>query len=144
MNGTGFSDLFIEAGLLRLGSLNGVLSGKNYSRAINCHKTVVEAFERLILDDFFDKNIDTPSQESMGEALGSDLVQQFLSNMETFTAGISHGSHGKTAQLWMPYIDLFLNVVSLIRAVKTNNFSLYVKTLFDMIDLFFAFDGQDI
>ena len=38
VNGTGISDIFLEAGLMSSGSLTGVLSGTNYSRAMNCHK----------------------------------------------------------------------------------------------------------
>jgi hypothetical protein len=41
MEGTGLSDVLVEAGLISTGSLAGVLSGKNYAMSINCHKTVV-------------------------------------------------------------------------------------------------------
>ena len=38
MKVTGLDDIFVEAGLITLGSLQGVISRKKYSRAMACHK----------------------------------------------------------------------------------------------------------
>ena len=43
MEGSGFGDILLESGLISSGSLQGVLSGKNYSRATRCHKVLSEA-----------------------------------------------------------------------------------------------------
>jgi hypothetical protein len=48
MDCSGLADILIEAGLITPGSVHGVLRGKNYSRAMNCHLTVLEALERLL------------------------------------------------------------------------------------------------
>ena len=50
MDGTGISDILLEAGLMSSGALSGVLSGTTYSRAINCHKIMMESLERLLLE----------------------------------------------------------------------------------------------
>ena len=42
MDGSGLSDILLEAGLITSGSLSGVKSGTNYSRSIQCHKVLVE------------------------------------------------------------------------------------------------------
>ena len=34
------------------GSISSILSGKNYSRAMNCHKELLESLERLLLGTF--------------------------------------------------------------------------------------------
>ena len=34
-----FSEILLEAGLVTPGSLSGVISGKNYSRSLNCQST---------------------------------------------------------------------------------------------------------
>ena len=49
MKNTGLDDIFVEAGVITPGSLQGVISGKNYSRAMACHKTMLQALERLLL-----------------------------------------------------------------------------------------------
>ena len=45
LRGSGFSDVLIEAGLIASGSLEGVLTGKHYERALHCHKVIKEALE---------------------------------------------------------------------------------------------------
>ena len=37
MAGSGLSDILLEAGLIASGSLEGVMSGKHYDRAMHCH-----------------------------------------------------------------------------------------------------------
>ena len=51
-NGSGFKDVLLEAGLITSGSLNGVMMDKNHERAMNCHKSVAEAWESFVTDKF--------------------------------------------------------------------------------------------
>ena len=53
MKGSGFSDILIESGLMTSGSMVSVLSGKGYSRAMNCHKSLLEGLEPLLMIKFF-------------------------------------------------------------------------------------------
>jgi hypothetical protein len=46
--GTGLSDILLEAGLIESGSV----TGKHYSRAMHCHKILLEALERLLFEEF--------------------------------------------------------------------------------------------
>ncbi|KAL5022875.1 hypothetical protein ScPMuIL_002030 [Solemya velum] len=48
MAGSGFSDILLEAGLITSGSIEGVLKGKHYERAMNCHKVMFEGLEPLL------------------------------------------------------------------------------------------------
>ena len=48
MEGTGFADILIEAGLIGNFSLKGVISGKQYERCLHCHKIVLESLERML------------------------------------------------------------------------------------------------
>ena len=52
MDGSGFTDVLFEANLISSGSLHGVVSGKNYIRAMNCHKVLTESLQRLLLNEF--------------------------------------------------------------------------------------------
>ena len=52
MDGSVLSDIFLEVGLITFGSLKGVLNGKHYDRAMNCHKVMVECLERLLLEQY--------------------------------------------------------------------------------------------
>jgi hypothetical protein len=46
------SDILLEAGLIGSGSVTGVMTGKHYSRAMHCHKILLEALERLLFEEF--------------------------------------------------------------------------------------------
>ena len=48
MKGNGLDDIFVEAELISPGSLQGVITRKNYSRAMACHKAMLQALERLL------------------------------------------------------------------------------------------------
>ena len=52
MEGSGFSDVLLEANLASSGSISGGLAGENYSRAVNCHKTVAKFLHRLLFIEF--------------------------------------------------------------------------------------------
>jgi hypothetical protein len=41
MEGTGLSDILLEADLIGSGSVTGVMTGKHYSRAMHCHKILL-------------------------------------------------------------------------------------------------------
>ena len=52
MRGSGFSEIIIESGICASGSLNRVMSGKHFNRALRVHKLLFEALERLMLTLF--------------------------------------------------------------------------------------------
>lgn len=50
----GLQDIVVEAGIVAVGSINGVLSAKHYNWAMRAHKLMFEALERLRFKDFID------------------------------------------------------------------------------------------
>jgi hypothetical protein len=53
MEGTGLSDILLETGLIGSGSVTGVITGKHFSRAMHCHKILLEALERLLFEEIW-------------------------------------------------------------------------------------------
>jgi hypothetical protein len=163
MNGSGLSDVLMEAGLIASGSLNGVMNGKHYSRAINCHKITVEALERLLMEKFLAKKrekgvfeslheqskrllkeiIDAPGKDTEDAVLHDESISAYLNEYVAFRDGVRDGSLGKTGQFWMSYMDHVSLVLALIQAVKRNDFRSYCHCLFLMPDIFFSFGGQN-
>ena len=161
MEGSGLSDVLLEANMASPGSLQGVINGKNYSRATHCHKTLVEALHRLMMQEFLTKleHSDTlqsilllesytaivscPSMENLEKFLTDDSVTLFVEEYLKFGDSVRAGQLGKTAQFWISYIDKVTLVLSLRKAVKTNDFELYAFCLSQMSNLFFAFGGQN-
>ena len=58
MEGSGLSDVLLESNLISIGSIHGVLSGKNYSRSIMCHKVLFESLHRLLLKKYVSENFE--------------------------------------------------------------------------------------
>ena len=65
MEATGLTDILMEAGLVGSGTIGRIMNGKNYSRAMACHKTVLEALQRLIVEAFLESRIETSMFESL-------------------------------------------------------------------------------
>ena len=89
MQGTGLGDILIEAGLITSGSLQGVLAGKQYSRAMTCHKAMLEALERFLLAEF----LVTTNRSSLLDRLEdeqSDLMQELLERIATSCSVQTH------------------------------------------------------
>ena len=116
VKGSGFEDIIIEAGVCASGSLQKVMSGKHYNRALRVHKLMLEVLERLLLNVF-------QSREESSEALSDEtqnLIRQLsgkpdsgkftnvttredfrrlYNSYNTLKNSIRNGSLGKTAQL---------------------------------------------
>ena len=52
VKGSGLSEIVIEAGVCASGSLDKVMSGKHFNRALRVHKVTLEVFERLLIEKF--------------------------------------------------------------------------------------------
>ena len=163
MDGSGFAEILLEAGLVTPGSLSGVISGKNYSRSLNCHRVLMEAMERLVLDRFIKEQGEdvpfeklpktslerierlaaTPDKETENVALNDENIVSYLDKYMRFREAVRSGQLGKTAALWMRYADHVWLILTLLQAVKTNNFTVYSQCLCMMLDIFFSIGGQN-
>ena len=154
MKDSGIHEVLLEAELTTPGSLTGIIDGKNYARAMFCHKTVLEGLERLLLRKFnqnpqgmaaakMRKLLENRSKENLEEVLQDSAVTKLVDDYEKFKNEVRRGKLGKTAQLWITYMDHIWLVLRLILSVKTNNFELYQACTYQMRGLFFAFNGQN-
>ena len=125
MEGSGFGDILLESGIISSGSLQGVLSGKNYSRATRCHKVLNEAMHRLLMREFkltnagrqvFDalqshkeaclqNNFDKLTREGMEELMNDDTVGLFTDRNIEFCDSVEKGALEKTPKFWILYMD---------------------------------------
>ena len=53
--GYGFSEVILEADIIATVSVTGVMNDKNYSRALNCHKTFTALIFRSLFKKFIEK-----------------------------------------------------------------------------------------
>ena len=137
--------------------------GKQYNRAIRCHKTMLEALERLLLMEFLissnrsslmerleneqvdimQEPLENPSRTSLNVSRMDETLMSLVQEYADFKENIREGEMGKTARLWMSYMDHIWLILKLIQAVKVNDLSLYCECLYKMCDWFLSFDGHN-
>lgn len=154
--GSGYSEILLEAQLVTSGCIKSVLSGKAYAKAIFCLRTVCEAMERLIMEQFISEEsmqVNNPvailnlvkgcNRENLDLALKDSSTQDLIKRYQDYEDKVRTGYLGKTAMFWFSFIEHCHLVFMLQYAVKTNNFELFHKCNGEMADLFFAYDGQN-
>ena len=157
MNGSGLSEIILESGICASRSLNRVMNGKHFNRALRVHKLVFEALQRLLLIRFVEMNpqfellsqethnmmmdlIDDPCKENVSKIKDSEEFKAYFQRYRTFTSELLDGIHGKTAQFWIRYMDIVQKILTLIRATKENNLQLHIAALYALCPMFFAYD----
>ena len=162
MNESRLADVLLEAGVITVGFINGVISGKNYSRAINCHKFMAKSLERLLLDRYLETRclkglpgdllqainrinhiINEKTSENLHAAMQNKALATFLEKYSSFRQQVCGRSQGKTAQFGLVYMNHVLLAFSLLYAVKINDYYLCGACLSKIVNLFFSFDGQN-
>ena len=157
VEGSGFEEIVLEAGICASGSLNGVLTGKHYNRALMVHTTFLESLERLLWGKFLREKNACEKWNNVKKTLNDLQIDQhsievyskdndilmMCNDFENERSKIRKGSKGMTPQFWVQYADRVWNVLNLIKALKENNFLLYRDTLKSMLPLFFMMDHQN-
>ncbi|MES9879418.1 MAG: hypothetical protein ABW185_00870 [Sedimenticola sp.] len=158
MKGSGFEEIVIESGICASGSINKVITGKHYNRALRVHKTLLEGLERQLLQAFeeseggiygneeriiIDHLAKDPSEARLSEFKANDKCMEWLELYNDFRTRVSEGSLGKTAQFWFGYMTAVYTVLRFLRATKENNLDLHIKCLQTMCPLFFSYDHQN-
>ena len=157
LEGSGFEEVVLESGMCASGSINGVMTGKHYNRALKIHKVYLEAMERLLMKRFLLKQCASEKWNKLKSILkeleiNSSSIQDCCENnefkmlyhdYEIERAAIKDGSEGLTAQFWVQHLDRMWLVLQLIRSLKENDFTLYKSSLKSMAPLFFIMDHQN-
>ena len=125
----GLSEVLVEASAVGPGSVAGVVDGKHYNRAKDCHKVIVEAMRRLHLDAFSKWLSDTGQ--------GYQLQNLTAEILEVRTRGVSVE---RIQQLYADdefqgFYKRYLQFSELNRSPTGNFWMSYLE----MADLFFAF-----
>ena len=155
--GSGYAEILTEAQLVTSGCLKNVLSGKAYTKSLFCLKTVCEAMERLLMEQFLEENEDilindpvailnllkSCDRNNLDTALKDNSTLNIINKYKKFQHKVRTGHLGKTASFWLSFVEHCHLVFMLLHSVKTNNFKLFHKCNGEMAALFFAFDGQN-
>ena len=155
----GLWDLLVESEVVSSGSVDGVLAGKHYKRALYAHKAVLEALFRSLWGQFeewvrstadtyvnlsplllaLSKARSRLSADSVRDLLNTETFQELLSLYQQFLSLLA-SCYGPMAQFWLSYMDIVLLILRFIRATKEGNWSLHMRCVREMIPWFFCYD----
>ena len=148
MRGSGYAEILLEAQLVTSGSLKGVLSGKAYAKSLFCLKTMCEAMERLLMEQFTMEekiSIDDPTallnmtqscnQQHLNKALEDPSTLTLIQKYHDYEGKVRKGHLGKTAAFWMSFIThchvvfMLLHCLNLLSPWKKTTVPLFLGAM---------------
>lgn len=154
----GLRDLAVESGVIAEGSINKVLEGKQYNRAVRLHKLIYEALMRLAWTDFKDwletnhpENIpdltdflsviadlhSNTCHETHTAALRDHYCERINELFNTYLDVLRH-DRGPLAAFWITYIDMVEILLGLLRADREGDWCLHLASVRAVIPWCFA------
>ncbi|KAG0725200.1 hypothetical protein GWK47_039080 [Chionoecetes opilio] len=154
----GLRDVAVESGVIAEGSINRVLEGKQYNRAVRLHKLMYEALMRIIWKGFQvwiesnhpDKGPQIRSTDLKIRSIKEDVCHETLaaaldddSCVQSFDMFAKYlhflrTKHGDLARFWMMYIDMVETLLGLIRADREGDWMLHLACVRRVIPWCFA------
>ena len=156
----GLRDLAVESGVIAEGSINKVLEGKQYNRAVRFHKLMYEALMRLLWKGFqtwlTDEQHEDPLRlnstmqalqaicdnacpESLHAAMNDDACIHIFELFAIYQ-DVLRQRHTQLAKFWMTYLDMVEILLGLIRADREGDWQLHLACIRRVIPWCFAFD----
>jgi hypothetical protein len=152
----GLGSLLIESEVVAERSLNSVLNGHQYNRAVRAHKIVYEALSRIRFASF----LETLEEESMNEWLESiqrlktnypsTVFREILRSAEFqekasayFSFVDEQSNNCRTYQFWSSYLWMVEQLMDLIRATRVGDWQLHLSVVRKIIPWFFSYNHQN-
>ena len=157
----GIRELAVQSGVVAEGSMDKVISGKHYNRAVRLHKIVYEALMRVLMQEFESSLTDDSSacmlneEKHQMEKLKLDLkpeeFERVLHSNEfhkwegQFNAYVLDIKEKGTdlARFWLSYLELCELMLNLIYATRTGSWELYLSCVEEVMPWTFAYDRQN-
>ena len=155
----GFKDLAIQNEIIAEGSIEKVISGKHYNRAIRAHKIVYEALCRTLYERFMEWMVEensevvTRTNELLDEAkknistLGiadmkdNKLIRELNKSFHKYRNRIK--TDGSPLQkFWFSYLEMSELILNLIYSTRVGDWELYLSCVEQVVPWAFAYDRQ--
>ena len=147
----GLKDVLVYSGVYAEGSINSVLTGKSYNRAVRAHKLVFETVSRLLLEKMDDKlgNLaiireHIPSIWSENTYDNFIYLEEFKSlynNYIAFCEDISKDN--PLSSFWLSYLDMVRTLFNLIYSTRAGLWHLYLESMRSLLPWTFAIIMHD-
>ena len=155
----GLNDIITESDIVAGGSLNGVMTGSHYNRAVRTLKIMYEAFSRLQLESFkeymttvedldvdlaliADKSLEMRedfSAETCSEFLESQTMRKLYEHYSKF----KESNRGPMFKFWNGFLEMIQLLLSFIRSCREGDLLLNLDCFREMLDYYDAYDMQN-
>ena len=145
---SGLKDLWVESGLFTEVTCDKILSGKLWNRGVRAHKITMEAFSRVLFEQFehwLEREGKSSFQDMVNDSHAIDVafadkdyeevpdaVNQILKNMpdleKDFEEFLSSKADDPTFCYWKQYIDIVGVLLQYIRAERDGIWDLHLST----------------
>ena len=156
----GLRDVAVESAVIAEGSIEAVLEGRQYNRAVRLHKIIYEAFQRLIWKGFYswiETNHSDDSQRlqethnkftDLQKTLTEEQFEHVFKNesctriFQLFNEyqNALRNDNGELSCFWMSYIDMVEILLGLIRTSREGDWMLHLAMINAVIPRMFAYD----
>ena len=156
----GLRDVAVESAVIAEGSIEAVLEGRQYNRAVRLHKIIYEALQRLIWKGFYSWIETNHSEDSqrlqethnkftdLQKTLTEEQFEHVFKNesctriFQLFNEyqNALRNDNGELSCFWMSYIDMLEILLGLIRASREGNWMLHLAMIKAVIPWMFAYD----
>ena len=135
----GLRELAVQSDVLAEGSVDKVLSGKQYNRHVRLHKVAYEALMKLLLKEFELSVESLPAlnleqlklelnQEEFEKVLLSREFRKLGNQFHVYVQGIKEKGTN-LGRFWLTYLELCELMLNLIYASRTGSWELYLSCI---------------
>lgn len=151
-SGSGFEDILIETQTVAPGSMNTVLNGHMYNRAMYAHKLMYEALGRLQVAEYLEsleesqrQKVTDRVQQVAGEiSTGSVLPATLTDIHEDMRDYITRRcSDSPTYAYWNSYLKAVSLLLTFLRATRESDWDMHLHSLRLMLPYFHAYDRHN-
>ena len=155
----GLKDLCIEAGLVGVSSVESMLKGKHYNRAVRCLKIAYEAFQRLKFEAFEKWLKNRHNSLAMVNFLESSELNRMINDLNggTFNSALEMiatlyelfqkfeeecilSELGPMATYWNSFIEMVQILLNYIKSTRTGDWPAHLQASERMLKWYFAYD----
>lgn len=123
LEGSGWTDSLVDAGLVGSGTADSFLKGAHVTRTRRAHEVTACALQMLLTQSYQGYLSDLPEREEP-------------CSMESRC--INQADHHPTFKYWSSVLEMELTLLLFVRSLREGNFELYLLSLIQMAPWFFC------
>ena len=155
----GLKDLLVETNIVGTNSIDLVLKGKQYNRAIRALKTVYEALQRVKINTFLEWLSSIGKSDVFKDFQESNEMKALLTSqdrpildkatikfhnlfqlIDQFDQKIVDGEFGTMAMFWQSFVDMVQVLLDFIKSMRMRDWDLHLQSMRRMLPWFHAYD----